>query len=296
MRTTLALLVGLVVIGGAPGQAGEVITGSCLEVVDGDTIHVVSGGGEPLVVNLADIDAPELEQAYGEEAKQLLAGLVLNKEVRVEVRARDAAGEITGQVMVGEVWTAKALLEAGLAWTVDARDESLAVASIMGRGSQLGLWQDPDPVAPWTWRAQQVQPKQPTPQDRSLATQARAVDPSVGGPRRDGPGAPGAGAAAIPAPGTPGPVGPWVDFAVMCAADQIEVCARNAFVRFFPKVNSGDEAGEIAETRSGALKDTDLSGLPIPGTSKAGKPYAGWAAWPANATATCRVTVRVPKL
>jgi len=295
MRTSPALMVALIVVCGLPCQGGEPITGTCVEVVDGDTIMVAADGGEPQVVNLANVDAPELGQSYGEEAKAFLSELALNKEVRVEGATRDADGGLTGRVFVGDTRVAKALLEAGLAWTQEATDEELALASIMGRGSRLGLWQDEDPVAPWTWRSQQVQPT-PTPRYKSLASQAREADPSIGGPNRDAGDALSAGAADIPVPGTSSAGGPWVDFAVMCAVDQIDICARNGFVRFFPKVNSGDEAGQVAKAGAKTIKGTDLRGLPIRGKSKLGKPYAGWASWPADASGTCRVTVRVPKL
>jgi endonuclease YncB( thermonuclease family) len=295
MGKSLALIAALSVVCGLPCEAGEPVTGTCVEVVDGDTIAVAAGGAEPQVVHLADIDAPEIGQSYGEEARTFLSELALDQEVRVEGAKPDALGELTGRVFVGDDRLAKALLEAGLAWTLEAKDEELALASIIGRGSRLGLWQDPDPLPPWTWRAQQVQPT-PTPRHRSLAGQAREADPSIGGPGRDAADALSAGAADIPAPGTTAGGGPWVDFAVTCAVDQIEVCARNAFVRFFPKVNSGDEAGEFAKKSAGAIKGTDSRGLPIRGRSTAGRPYAGWATWPAEASGTCRVTVRVPKL
>ena len=63
-----------------------------VEVVDGDT--VILSSGERL--RLANIDAPEQEQPYYEEAKQFLTELALGKTARLEFpsRRRDKYGRL----------------------------------------------------------------------------------------------------------------------------------------------------------------------------------------------------------
>ena len=51
-------------------------------VLDGDTIDCY-GSGKKVRVRLAEIDAPEKTQAYGQKAKQLLSSLAYGKTVTV---------------------------------------------------------------------------------------------------------------------------------------------------------------------------------------------------------------------
>ena len=57
-------------------------SGRVIEVVDGDSILVRSKNGR-VEVRLAEVDAPELGQSFGRQAKEFLAGLALGKTVRV---------------------------------------------------------------------------------------------------------------------------------------------------------------------------------------------------------------------
>lgn len=48
----------------------------------------------------------------------------------------------------------EALLKAGLAWHFKKYDTNAAWANIEreARAAKLGLWIDPNPIAPWDWR------------------------------------------------------------------------------------------------------------------------------------------------
>jgi len=43
--------------------------GIIVNVVDGDTVHLLNENAEKLKVRLQHIDAPELDQSYGKESK-----------------------------------------------------------------------------------------------------------------------------------------------------------------------------------------------------------------------------------
>lgn len=78
----------LTVMGAVPAHALEVIG-----VADGDTITVLSDG-KAVKIRLANIDAPERRQPFGERAKLSLSQLCYGQDARVEVRAQDRPGRL----------------------------------------------------------------------------------------------------------------------------------------------------------------------------------------------------------
>ena len=76
----------------------KVVIGLCTKLIDGDTIHVVTGGNVTFKVRLERIDPPETDQPYGKEATDYLAKLIRGKTVRVEWQKKDQYGRILGIV------------------------------------------------------------------------------------------------------------------------------------------------------------------------------------------------------
>jgi endonuclease YncB( thermonuclease family) len=93
----------------AGGLAERVVHGK-----DGDSIVVVSADRE-VNVRIADMDAPELDQPYGREAKDALVSLVGGREVRLELVGGDVYRRIVANVFVGEGDVAAELVRRGLA-------------------------------------------------------------------------------------------------------------------------------------------------------------------------------------
>jgi len=58
-------------------------------------------GNQRVKVRLAGIDAPELDQAYGQKAKRALSALAFGKKARAESPAPDKYGRTLGTVWVG---------------------------------------------------------------------------------------------------------------------------------------------------------------------------------------------------
>ena len=65
---------------------------------DGDTLIVLTPEKQPIKVRLAEIDAPEKSQAFGQRSKQSLSDLVFSKQVRIEQQDRDRYGRVVGKV------------------------------------------------------------------------------------------------------------------------------------------------------------------------------------------------------
>ena len=150
----------------APLAADESFSARCTRVIDGDTIDVSQGSGT-VRIRLLEVDAPEMEQPYGLEAKGFLTSLVMDKIVTITVRGKDAYGRTLGLVLVGGIDTASELVRAGFAWryTKDTHSAALMPLEDDSRSAHRGLWADPNPEAPWIWRER----------PHSLADLARAV-------------------------------------------------------------------------------------------------------------------------
>ena len=100
-------------------QALGATEGHCLRVSDGDTITIAAEGRKEKV-RLIGIDAPELRQEGGPEARQYLAKRILNRRVKVEGETRDRYGRLLGTVYLGEENINLSLVREGHAWDYKA--------------------------------------------------------------------------------------------------------------------------------------------------------------------------------
>jgi micrococcal nuclease len=127
--------------------------GKVVSVTDGDTIKVLKDGIQ-VKIRLAAIDCPEKGQPYGQAAKKFTANLVAGKSVKVWPTDTDRYGRTIAFVFVGSTDLNKELLKAGLAWHYKqySRDPELAKLEFEARSKKVGLWKEPDQIAPWEWR------------------------------------------------------------------------------------------------------------------------------------------------
>ncbi len=143
--------------------AAHTIEGRVVVVSDGDTVTLLDGLNAQHRIRLAGIDAPEKAQAYGDAAKRHLSDLVFGETVTVEFEKHDRYGRIVGKIMKDGHDASLEQLRAGLAWHYKQyqRDQSRADRGAYARmeveaqQAHSGLWRDPAPVAPWTWRREQ---------------------------------------------------------------------------------------------------------------------------------------------
>lgn len=107
----------------APQSALAGLQGTVTSVVDGDSLWVTpTAGGKAIEVRLAGIDAPEICQQHGQEARRYLAELVLKQPVRLQVAgsnaSRDTYGRTLGTLFLGHVEVNRLLVEEGHAWSI----------------------------------------------------------------------------------------------------------------------------------------------------------------------------------
>lgn len=132
--------------------AADTLRGRVSAVADGDTLTLSSTGRQAVKIRLAQIDAPEHDQAFGEQSKQSLAELVLNKTVRVETETIDKYGRTVGTVFVGAVNANHEQVKRGMAWAYRQymHDPYYLQLELEARQAKIGLWSDAKP--PWEHR------------------------------------------------------------------------------------------------------------------------------------------------
>lgn len=150
-RATAGILLWLLA---CTAQAYQVLEGRVVKVADGDTITVLSSAHEQQRIRLAEIDAPEKSQAFGQRSKQSLSDLVFAKTVRVEVVDTDRYGRFVGQVFVGAEHVNHAQVRRGMAWAYRRylKDPAVLALEEEARAARRGLWADPAPTPPWEFR------------------------------------------------------------------------------------------------------------------------------------------------
>ncbi len=124
-------------------------------ISDGDTFKVLYQENQEVKVRLNHIDAPEKGQPFGKSAKKFASDLCFGKEVKiVRQKKKDRYQRIIAEVFVGETNINKEMVKAGYAWHFKkySSDKEYDKIETEARENKRGLWQDKNPVAPWTWR------------------------------------------------------------------------------------------------------------------------------------------------
>lgn len=127
-----------------------------LEVQDGDSLRLDVGAVE-VKVRLVGIDAPEKNQAHGDEARAALAELVAEGPLRLVQDGTDRYGRLLVQVFIANdpISVNQHLVDGGHAWHYlrYSEDAGLATAEREARAGRRGLWADAAPTPPWEFRA-----------------------------------------------------------------------------------------------------------------------------------------------
>jgi len=152
LRTAIALFLSVAASGAA--NADTEFQGRAVRVLDGDTIEVLNQGNHSVRVRLANIDAPEKAQPFGQSSKENLIQLVAGQAVTIIDLGGDQYGRRIGRVMVNGQEANVEQVRAGMAWVYGRynHDEQLPGLESEARGQRIGLWADPYPTPPWEYR------------------------------------------------------------------------------------------------------------------------------------------------
>lgn len=151
-----AFIAGLLLVAVGRASAADI---SCrvVGIADGDTLTCLSKANEQIKVRLAEIDAPEKRQPFGERSRQALASTCHGKVAVLNVVDIDRYGRTVARVVCEGTDANADQVRRGMAWVYDryARDQALYEAQDEARARHAGLWADSAPTAPWDWRKNQ---------------------------------------------------------------------------------------------------------------------------------------------
>lgn len=128
-------------------------SGKVIAALDGDTLLVLQENN-PVKVRLSGIDAPELAQPFGEEARQTLAGLAMNKQVQVISRAIDVYGRMIADVRIGNINLSHEQVRLGMAWESSRFHNNQELNTLLreAQNARRGLWAGGQIIEPSQWR------------------------------------------------------------------------------------------------------------------------------------------------
>lgn len=137
---------------GGLAQGAEFIA-KVVAVFDGDTVLVKRASGL-VKIRLAEIDAPEKAQAFGETSKRSLSEMVSGKQVKIVGRAVDQYGRMVAHLAVNGLDVNAEQIRRGMAWEYSNRHSNRALIALQEEARQAprGLWALSDPTPPWEWR------------------------------------------------------------------------------------------------------------------------------------------------
>jgi endonuclease YncB( thermonuclease family) len=128
-----------------------------IAITDGDTLKARCGDPgayQQVTVRLAEIDAPESRQPFGERSRQHLAGLCFEQLATITPQTTDRYRRTVARVECRGTDANAEQVRAGMAWafTKYLTDPAIKQAEQAARAARVGLWSEPDPMPPWEWR------------------------------------------------------------------------------------------------------------------------------------------------
>jgi endonuclease YncB( thermonuclease family) len=151
MRPTL---LALILFAAIPASAAP-LQGKVTKVFDGDSLlFQPAGGGKPLEVRLKDIDAPEICQPGGTEARDYLEEFVKDKSVKLDTGPADAYGRTLGVLTVDEMNLNQRMVAEGHAWSIRTKwnQGPFVAQEKMATALKRGLHANPGAIQPSEWR------------------------------------------------------------------------------------------------------------------------------------------------
>lgn len=126
-------------------------------ITDGDTIKArcgQPGAYEQVTIRLAEIDAPEKKQPYGQRSKEALSALCFQQQAVIKPTTTDRYGRTIARIECRGKDANAELVRIGMAWayTKYLTDQGIKRLELEARAAHVGLWADPDPIPPWEWR------------------------------------------------------------------------------------------------------------------------------------------------
>jgi micrococcal nuclease len=133
-------------------------SGVVTHVSDGDTVWVRPvAGGSAVNIRIDGIDAPEICQAGGAQAKAALNQRLLHQTVNVQATRRDGFGRLLAHVWLHQTDVGQTMVKSGHAWAHQyKRYESVyAAEQAQAKAARRGLFANANAVHPREFRKRQ---------------------------------------------------------------------------------------------------------------------------------------------
>ena len=134
------------------------ISGKIVGVMDGDTVKLLTPDNHEVKIRLAEIDAPEKAQAFGQASKKSLSDMAFGKDAQAKCTGSDRYERQICTIFVSGVNVNQAQVHRGFAWVYRqyaAKDSPLLDSERLAKSQRTGLWADNEPVPPWEYRKRQ---------------------------------------------------------------------------------------------------------------------------------------------
>lgn len=157
MKSWILLAALLLGSGVSVAAAARLLEGRVTYVGDGDSLWLAPATpGAPVELRLVGIDAPEICQAWGPEARRALSEWVLGRQVSVETVGRDVHGRTLGTVYLDARNINLLLVQEGHAWSARFKYDRgpYVAAERMARALGRGLNQGGAALEPREFRRQ----------------------------------------------------------------------------------------------------------------------------------------------
>lgn len=151
----LLFLLSVTVHFNSKAQANNQLVGLVVGVMDGDTYDLLTENKRKIRIRMHGIDAPEKGMPFNKVSKKFLSDLIFNKKVSIIITDEDKHGRVVAKTFTPDgKECGEELLKAGLAWHYKKynSEKKLAELEIEARRKKIGIWSEPNPIAPWEIR------------------------------------------------------------------------------------------------------------------------------------------------
>lgn len=134
----------------------QIFSAKVIRIMDGDTMEALYKN-RPIKIRLAHIDCPEKRssQPFNNQAKKALSDLCFGQQVTICTQNSDRYGRLIAVIInLKKQVVNQEMIKRGMAWHFKrySSDPLYAKLELEARKNRVGLWQAPNPVAPWEWR------------------------------------------------------------------------------------------------------------------------------------------------
>lgn len=150
-RRCCALVLWLSWTVGAAAADADGWFGKVMVVMDGDTVLLWRDDqGKPVKLRIDGIDAPEVCQVGGAQAREVLTRLAWRESVRVDDRGVDSYGRSVGRVWVNGVDLGGEMVRSGWAWAYRFRTGKGPYAGLQRQAQKqkVGVFAAPEEAMP----------------------------------------------------------------------------------------------------------------------------------------------------